>query len=559
MKSGTLGFFLLAVVVGAHAGAKAVVGTPSALLARMAVEKTAQSKSFTFPTLTSEYIQVNVEDYYYQEGYLSMVGRALESPTQSDFILKGGNENLYGWVVLKNRNIAYEYTTDASGFLVVEQVPVEKIFPVCETEADDHALLPAIENGPGQAGPEPHIGPYDGTPVNKFQSKPGATKVMYWDISNAPNVWPSEGMWEAWQTYSATVSMFDVNVTTDPAVYAAAAPANRGSQRQNATSGTSSCGLNAFGTSRACTIYKKSSPAYQGGTLGHEGGHNLGLSHDGSSSGAYSSGISAYQWVPIMGAHSAGIRHAQCALQYSKGEYSGANQTQDDFNIITVVRKHMPFRAKTHMGTVPLKLTGTTANPLDNRGQIVLATDLDRWSFTVGAGGGRARLAVNRTERTYGSMLDIEASIHSSSGSEVVKSNKPVNRNAEFDQALPAGTYTLAVRAGAEGTPSNGFSTYSSKGFYAIGGEITGVVPVIQAEWKNSINISPIASGGKLRLDIPLHARVESISLYTSNGKMAFNSTRRIGEINVSGLNAGNYLLSIVTNGGSVTRTVVKR
>ena len=49
-------------------------------------------------------------------------------------------------------------------------------------------------------------------------------------------------------------------------------------------------------------------------------------------------------------------------------------------------------------------------------------------------------------------------------------------RYAEFDIPLSAGEYTLVIKGGSEGTPQNGFSAYSSTGFYAIDGEISGGV-----------------------------------------------------------------------------------
>ena len=560
MKAYPVLVFLVSAFSGAYASARFVVGAPSSMIARLGIENTAFSKTYTFQTPGAELIRVDVEDYSFEKGWLSMVGRAQES-RNSDFILKGDNTGIYGWVVLKNRGLAFEYTTDANGMVVVEQVPVEKIFPICDFENQDEEAFAGMPSEVQRQGPEPHIGPYPaGLAVNKFQSKPGAPKVLYWDISGAPDVWTPEQMWEAWQTYSAIVSMFDVNVTTDPDVYNAAPVANRGGLKQNSASGTSSCGVSAFGTSRFCNIYKKSSPAYQGGTLGHEGGHLIGLSHDGTSSSEYASGLRPFQWVPLMGSHASGISYAQCALQYSKGEYTDANQKQDDFNIITVTRHHMGFRAKTHVGQKALQLTGTTVAPLNNRGQIVQNTDTDVWSFGVTGGAGRAKLKVARTERPYGSMLDIDASILDASGKSLAQSNKAVNREAEFDLPLPAGNYTLTVKGGAEGTLPNGFSNYSSLGFYAIEGEITGgVVSVAGRDLRNAITVSPIAWGGKLNLDIPLSAKVEAITLYAGNGKIAYAAGKRVSAIDMSGLTAGNYLLRIAVDGSSVTRSVTKR
>ena len=64
----------------------------------------------------------------------------------------------------------------------------------------------------------------------------------------------------------------------------------------------------------------------------HELGHNLGLSHDGTGTQGYYGGHgSGYvNWGPIMGA-SYYIHQSQ----WSKGEYTGANNTQDDVAIIT--------------------------------------------------------------------------------------------------------------------------------------------------------------------------------------------------------------------------------
>ena len=117
-----------------------IAGSPASFLGRLDAENTRITRDYTFPTVSAELIKVDVEDFYFQGGYLSMVGRAKES-RNSDFILKGGERSLYGWVVLRNRNIAFEYTTDESGAVVVEQVPVTKIFPICEFP--DEVSIPA--------------------------------------------------------------------------------------------------------------------------------------------------------------------------------------------------------------------------------------------------------------------------------------------------------------------------------------------------------------------------------------------------------------------------------
>ncbi len=68
----------------------------------------------------------------------------------------------------------------------------------------------------------------------------------------------------------------------------------------------------------------------------HEVGHNLGLSHDGATSGCGTGGLSACgyyygqnMWAPIMG-----VGYNKPVVQWSKGDYSIATNTQDDLAVM---------------------------------------------------------------------------------------------------------------------------------------------------------------------------------------------------------------------------------
>lgn len=62
----------------------------------------------------------------------------------------------------------------------------------------------------------------------------------------------------------------------------------------------------------------------------HEIGHNFNLKHDGNSSTAYYSGQgTAPGWAPIMG-----VGYYKPLTQFSRGSYSGANNTENDFSLI---------------------------------------------------------------------------------------------------------------------------------------------------------------------------------------------------------------------------------
>jgi hypothetical protein len=520
-----LSFLLLAST--ARAGARMGLGAPAALLAKLEAEETRLTRTYTFLTSAGEPIAAQVEGYYYQDGRFSMSGRARES-ANSRFILKGDAAGLYGWLVLKDRNVAYEYATDpVSGILTVAEVSVDSIYGICGVQdASGTAVLQGPQPAPPPSPPapdaEPHLGSYPGIPAGKFQSRPGAPKVLFWDLRDAPDIWTPEEFWRAWQAWASMYSMFDVNLTTDSAVYAATAVPDRGRLHQSATPGVSSCGVNIFGTDVACNILKREMPEIQGGTLAHETGHMLGLSHDGAVGAdgaviAYTLGFPFFHWTVLMGVHNVCYGSPECLVQFSKGEYKWANQKQDDFEII---RKHLEFRNKPRTGPVPLKLMENVVAAADNRGQIVRATDVDTFAFRLAAGGGRVRLKASRIGPIYGSMLDIDASVLDADGKVMGQSNKSQARDAEFDLDLPAGSYYLTIRGGAEGTPEYGFSNYSSLGFYAIEGAITGAVPTQAGDprgpkaperWakRNPPGAETRFVDGRLRLRLPNGARLE--------------------------------------------------
>ena len=86
--------------------------------------------------------------------------------------------------------------------------------------------------------------------------------------------------------------------------------------------------------------YNTDTPAYVFNTgekdvaeaVSHEVGHSLGLDHDGTATLDYYSGqgSGALSWGPIMGA-----AYSPVVTQWSRGEYPGANNTQDDLAIIS--------------------------------------------------------------------------------------------------------------------------------------------------------------------------------------------------------------------------------
>jgi MYXO-CTERM domain-containing protein len=103
-------------------------------------------------------------------------------------------------------------------------------------------------------------------------------------------------------------------------------------------------------------------------------------------------------------------------------------------------------------------------------------TDTDTFTFQIGSSGGNATLTIDRIEYLGGAMLDVLATLKNSSGTAIATSNPTAVRSASISQTLTAGSYSLVIQGGNEGTAANGFTAYSSIGYYGIEGTITGAV-----------------------------------------------------------------------------------
>ncbi|WP_054981551.1 PPC domain-containing protein, partial [Pseudoalteromonas sp. P1-9] len=210
----------------------------------------------------------------------------------------------------------------------------------------------------------------DLTTLQGLQSRPGATNVIYinnwggtlsgtrWnDAYNSGNPisydpFDTDGntssfsdnerylMWLAWKEMAEDYAPFDVNITTSQSVYnntpvvnrsqiIATTTATRGTFYPNSAGGVAYVGI--FGLDS--DYYKTGwtwnlSAGSMGMTHSHESGHQMGLSHHGTSDKGYYSGHGV--WGPVMGAP-----FGQSYVQWSKGDYPDANNSsQNDLTIL---------------------------------------------------------------------------------------------------------------------------------------------------------------------------------------------------------------------------------
>ena len=445
-------------------------------------------------SLGAHSIAADIKDYYYRDGKLSITGTSLESKN-SLFVLKGNQKKLYGYMVLHDSKKAFEYTTDANGKVWLKEVPISKIYPDFDEEFIKSNTPPALlavahpvysSMAKRQAA---HIGPYNNADVTKLQSKPGSPYVFFLDTTDVMsgstplNGVTKENMYRAWQSVADQYSMLQLNVTTDKAVYTAAKTANvlrTGIIHFYNRDGRSNAPLHSFGTTATGTLYRNPSSGWDYGygigmTGAHEVGHQMGMLHDhGGTGGEYFEGIAAFQWGPIMGNYWMGGSWQNQLFTWSRGEYNTASNFEDDLKIMNV-DEGVPYANDDNPTSKALSINSAGAiDPSVNFGQIERNTDTDTFTFTL-AQSGTLNLLIDPIE--YLRMLDVDATLYNAANAVVARSNKAVHRSAEFvNLALPAGSYRLVIRGGAEGTPKNGFSSYSSLGYYALKGTISGSV-----------------------------------------------------------------------------------
>lgn len=191
----------------------------------------------------------------------------------------------------------------------------------------------------------------------------------------------------------------------------------------------------------------------------HEAGHTAGLDHDGRQFPAeeYYEGHGAepMTWAPIMG-----VGYYNTVVQWSKGEYASANNTQDD---VAIIGSMVGFRSDDHADSTAVA-TPLSGIAFSASGIIGSAADQDVFSFT--SNGGAFSLRVQPAPNSPN--LDLQAEVLDSLGGVVAMSNPALELGAVVDVPVAAGSYHLRVSGVGFGTPDTGYSDYGSLGQYTV-------------------------------------------------------------------------------------------
>ena len=361
-------------------------------------------------------------------------------------------------------------------------------------------------------------GPYPLADTFKLHSKPGAQRVIYLDFNGhttTGSAWKPGGTIVAppfdldgtvstafsstelnriqgiWQRVAEDFAPFNVDVTTEE-------PApdllNRTSSQDQFYGARAVITNSSIGICSGCggiayvgvfNWVSSSNPAYYqpawvfynslasgdeksvAEAISHEVGHNLGLSHDGTSTEGYyaGQGSGATGWAPIMG-----VGYYQNVVQWSKGEYKDANNPEDDLAVIQSFGAPLKVDAVGNTRETASPLGGTTGGgtvTVNTGGVIETRSDVDVFSFT--SGGGPLKITVNPGLRSPN--MDIAMELLNTAGNVIATSNPATELNASLNATLSPGSYFLRIDGVGYGNPATtGYSDYASIGRYTISG-----------------------------------------------------------------------------------------
>ncbi|UOQ53100.1 carbohydrate-binding protein [Hymenobacter cellulosivorans] len=395
----------------------------------------------------------------------------------SSFLLRIEGNVVQGNIILRQTRQAYQYSADERGTVRVQPIDIDK-------------LLCVDYNQPvGYRNPAPQT---DNTAskvsVISLQSFPGARGCIMldfdgqyvsgtpWNNGNPINAAPA-GMTDAaiqefWELVSEDFRPFNMNVTTDEAVFNSypktmrmrciVTPTNTAAPGAGGVAYLTSFNWN---DDTPCWVFM-TSPKAGGEAASHEVGHTLGLSHDGRLNPKeeyYDARTSAGNWAPIMGAG-----YYKPVTHWSRGEYASASQTQDDLAIMASATYNVGYRNDDHSnsisGATALARNGTSVS---GSGIIERTSDQDYFTFTCGTG------TVNLNLNTVGRHgdLDIVGRLFDGSGAQIGTFDTQGSLSTTLSANLTAGTYYLQIDGTSYGNPvTEGYSDYGSLGTFSISG-----------------------------------------------------------------------------------------
>ncbi len=342
--------------------------------------------------------------------------------------------------------------------------------------------------------------------IPKYSSYPAASATVYldfdghvvqgtswnWDstIHARPSGLSAAAITEIFNRVAEDYRIFNINITTDPAVYAKAPAKKRiriivtpTSQWYGVAGGISLVGSFTWGDETPAWVFTdvlQNNSKYIGEACSHEAGHTLGLQHQSTYDNkcglvkeyAEGKGGGEIGWAPIMG-----VSYYKNQTTWNVGtSIEGCTVIQNDIDIMSKTAS-IGLRSDDHGNTM------TTATPINfqnisfsSTGMINNAKDVDVFKVML-PGAGRFKVNIipsNVGIGNAGANLDIKVSLVKSDGDTIGRYNPKTQLSASIDTTLSPGTYYMVV----DGVANQNTTEYNSIGFYTISGGFDAVLPV---------------------------------------------------------------------------------
>jgi hypothetical protein len=408
----------------------------------------------------------------------------IDNVSGSSFYVKVKDKFTEGHIILKKTKEAYKYYSDEKGNAFVNKVDINSLICIDYEKANQNITTSTAPALAAEIAPA----------LLNLQSLPGAAGCLMldfdgyfmpagnlWNNGNAINAAPS-GMSDAdvqqsWEVTSEDYRPFNVNVTTNEAVFNSY-PKNRRMRIVITTTSTAAPGsggvayLGSFNWDNdvPCWVFNIGGKL-SGETISHEAGHTFDLAHDGRNNPKeeYFSGLANTPFAPIMGAG-----YSRPVSQWSKGEYDRANNFQDDVATIAGSKFGVGYRGDDYSngtGGAANLAYGADGGITYKTGFIASESDIDFFTFTTGGG----NVTINANTVSRDGNLDIIIRLYNQTGAEIGNfTNTAAGAlNAALNTNLGAGTYYVSIDGTGAGSPaSGGYSAYASIGSYSITGNI---------------------------------------------------------------------------------------
>jgi len=342
--------------------------------------------------------------------------------------------------------------------------------------------------------------------VPQLNSLPGATAVIFLDfdghyvqsvvwnggspINCAASDMTDLQITEAFNRTSEDYRPFNINITTDSAVFLAA-PLNRRirvivtpTSWYPGVGGVAYIGSFTWGDDSPAFVFcdklGPNNPKYVGECCSHESGHTLGLSHQSkydvsncpSPIEPYNTGIGSGEtgWAPIMG-----NSYYKNMSNWNLGPTPyGCTNMEDHLSIITS-QNGFAYRPDDFTETLNASTTLLTPGNFIQQGIISTSTDKDAFKFTVTQNSNFHLTAVpfNVGAVNAGADIDIKLQLYNNTGTLINTYDPAATMSVTVDTILNTGSYYLKI----DGSGNSNVGEYGSLGSYTITG-LNSLLPI---------------------------------------------------------------------------------